>query len=169
MKSRIFMYLFIFSVLLIVFQYVNSKNIIDKYEKDIKIFKSKITDNEKEIAELQEQNFELNYFNIDRNEDALTYFEAQGYDTDQLIPAIIDGLYAMNDYEGEEHPIVPYVSMTDSKLLINKVRVLNHKWIIANFTDGEFWGEIFVTYSIDENNDLKYKLVEYFLYPKVVG
>ena len=169
MKSRIFMYLFIFSVLLIVFQYVNSKNIIDKYEKDIKIFKSKIADNEKEIAELQEQNFELNYFNIDRNEDALTYFEAQGYDTDQLIPAIIDGLYAMNDYEGEEHPIVPYVSMTDSKLLINKVRVLNHKWILANFTDGEFWGEIFVTYSIDENNDLKYKLVEYFLYPKVVG
>ena len=163
------MYLFIFSVLLIVFQYVNSKNIIDKYEKDIKIFKSKIADNEKEIAELQEQNFELNYFNIDRNEDALTYFEAQGYDTDQLIPAIIDGLYAMNDYEGEEHPIVPYVSMTDSKLLINKVRVLNHKWILANFTDGEFWGEIFVTYSIDENNDLKYKLVEYFLYPKVVG
>ena len=68
------MYLFIFSVLLIVFQYVNSKNIIDKYEKDIKIFKSKIADNEKEIAELQEQNFELNYFNIDRNEDALTYF-----------------------------------------------------------------------------------------------
>lgn len=169
MKSRIFMYLFIFSVLLIVFQYVNSKNIIDKYEKDIKIFKSKIADKEKEIAELQEQNFELNYFNIDRNEDALTYFEAQGYDTDQLIPAIIDGLYAMNDYEGEEHPIVPYVSMTDSKLLINKVRVLNHKWILANFTDGEFWGEIFVTYSIDENNDLKYKLVEYFLYPKVVG
>tara|TARA_Y100000815_G_C13213111_1_gene451390 strand:- start:234 stop:725 length:492 start_codon:yes stop_codon:yes gene_type:complete len=163
------MYLFIFSVLLIVFQYVNSKNIIDKYEKDIKIFKSKIAENEKEIAELQEQNFELNYFNIDRNEDALTYFEAQGYDTDQLIPAIVDGLYAMNDYEGEEHPIVPYVSMTDSKLLINKVRVLNHKWILANFTDGEFWGEIFVTYSIDENNDLKYKLVEYFLYPKVVG
>ena len=137
------MYLFIFSVLLIVFQYVNSKNIIDKYEKDIKIFKSKIAENEKEIAELQEQNFELNYFNIDRNEDALTYFEAQGYDTDQLIPAIVDGLYAMNDYEGEEHPIVPYVSMTDSKLLINKVRVLNHKWILANFTDGEFWGEIF--------------------------
>ncbi len=34
MKSRIFMYLFIFSVLLIIFQYVNSKNIIDKYEKD---------------------------------------------------------------------------------------------------------------------------------------
>lgn len=162
------MYLFIFSVLLIVFQYVNSKNIIDKYEKDIKTFKSKIAEKDKDIINLEEEKFELNYFNIDRNEDALTYFEAQGYDTEELIPAIIDGLYSMNDYEGDEHPIVPYVSMTDSKLLINKVRVLNHKWIVANFTDGKYWGEVFLTYSIDENNNLKYKLVEHFLYPKVV-
>lgn len=161
------MYLFIFSVLLIIFQYVNSKSIIDKYEEDIKTFKSKIAENEKVVTALEDQNFELNYFNIDRNEDALSYFEAQGYNTDQLIPAIIDGLYKMNDYEGEEHPIVPYVSMTDSKLLINKIRILNHKWIVANFTDGDFWGEIFVTYSIDEDNNLKYKLVEYFMYPKL--
>ncbi|WP_229720484.1 hydrolase [Winogradskyella helgolandensis] len=167
MKNKILMYLFIFSVLLIVFQYVNSKNIIDKYEEDIVKIKDKVVEKDKAIKALEEQNFELSYFNIDRNEDALTYFEALGYDTEQLIPAIIDGLYNMNDYEGEDHPIVPYVSMTDSKLVINKVRVMNHKWIVANFTDGEFWGEIFVTYSIDENNDLKYKLVEYFLYPKI--
>ena len=167
MKNKILMYLFIFSVLLLIFQYVNSKNIIDKYEEDIVKVKSKISESEKTVKTLEEQNFELSYFNIEGNEDALTYFEAQGFDTEQLIPAIVEGLYDMNDYEGEDHPMVPYVSMTDSKLLINKIRVLNHKWIIANFTDGEFWGEIFVTYSIDENNDLKYKLVEYLMYPKV--
>ncbi len=60
-----------------------------------------------------------------------------------------------------------YVSMTGSKLVINKIRIMNHKWIAANFTDGEYWGEIFVTYSIDENNNLSYKLVEYFMYPKI--
>ena len=167
MKNKILMYLFIFSVLLLIFQYVNSKNIIDKYEEDIVKIKNKVLEKEKTIKALEDQNFELSYFSIDRNEDALSYFEAQGYDTEQLIPAIIEGLYNMNDYEGEDHPIVPYVSMTDSKLVINKVRILNHKWIIANFTDGEFWGEIFVTYTIDENNDLKYKLAEYFLYPKL--
>lgn len=161
------MYLFIFSVLLIIFQYVNSKNIIDKYEGDITTMKSKLKSQEEIILKLEDDNFELSYFNIDRNEDALSYFEAQGYDTDQLIPAIIDGLYNMNNYDGDDHPIVPYVSMTGTKLLINKIRVLNHKWIVANFTDGEFWGEIFLTYTIDENNDLKYKLVEYFLYPKI--
>jgi len=167
MKNKILMYLFIFSVLLLIFQYVNSKNIIDKYEKDIVTMKSKLSKSEKKIEALEEQNFELNYFNIDKNEDALTYFEAQGYDTEQLIPAILDGLYDMNIYEGEEHPIVPYVSMTDSKLLINKARILNHKWIIANFTDGEFWGEIIVSYSIDEKHNLKYELVEYLMYPSI--
>ena len=166
MKSRIFMYLFIFSALLIIFQYVNSKNIIDKYEVDIKKFKSELVEKDATIAMLEDQNFELNYFNIDRNEDAISYFEAQGYNTDDLVPPIKDGLYAMNNYEGDDHPIVPFVSLTDSKLLINKVRVMNHKWIVANFTDGTYWGEIFLTYAIDENNDLKYKLVEYFMYPK---
>ncbi len=161
------MYLFIFSALLIIFQYVNSKNIIDKYEKDIKTFKSQIKTQEETIAGLEEQNFELNYFNIDRNDNALDYFVVQGYDADKLIQAITEGLYNMNDYEGDDHPIVPYVSMTESKMLINKIRIVNHKWILANFTDGEHWGEIFVTYEIDENNDLKYKLAEYLLYPKI--
>lgn len=165
MKNRIFMYLFLFSVLLIVFQYVNSKNIIDKYEKDIQTFKANITELEQKSNELEVQNFELNHFIINGNEDALTFFEDKGYNTEELIPAIVDGLYSMNNYKGEDHPIVPYVSMTDSKMVINKVRILNHKWIIADFTDTENWGEIFVTYEIDENDELKYNLVEYFMYP----
>ncbi|MUU77308.1 hydrolase [Winogradskyella sp. HL2-2] len=161
------MYLFIFTVLLLIFQFVNSKNILDKYEADIVKVKAKLAESEKEVKALEDKNFELSYFDISGNEDALTYFEAEGYDTEQLIPVIIEGLYNMNDYEGDDHPIVPYVSMTDSKLLINKIKVLNHKWIIANFTDGEFWGEIFVSYEIDEENKLKYKLVEYLMYPTI--
>lgn len=165
MKNRIFMYLFLFCVLLIVFQYVNSKNIIDKYEKDIQSYKTTIKNNNEKIQALEDANFELNHFSIYRNEDALTYFEDKGYDTAELIPAIRDGLYSMNNYEGEDHPIVPYVSMTESKMLINNIRILNHKWIIADFTDTENWGEILVSYEIDENNDLKYKLEQYFMYP----
>ncbi|MCA0133502.1 hydrolase [Winogradskyella alexanderae] len=165
MKNRIFMYLFLFSVLLIVFQYVNSKNIIDKYENDIQAYKTNILEQEQRLATLEENNYELAHFNIEGNEAALTYFEDMGYKTEELIPAIIDGLYSMNNYKGEDHPIVPYVSMTESKMVINKVRILNHKWLIADFTDSQNWGEIFVTYEIDENNDLKYKLVEYLMYP----
>lgn len=167
MKNRIFMYLFIFSVLLVIFQYVNSKNILDKYENDINRYKTTVNNQKQVIDSLEAQNFELNYFNIDRNDDALDYFEMQGYNTNTLIPVIKDNLYETNNYDGSEHPIVPYVSMTGTKLVINKVRLLNHKWIVANFTDGKYRGEIFLTYSINENNDLNFKLVESFMYPSL--
>lgn len=36
MKSKLLTYALVFSILLIVFQYVNSKQIIEKYELDIK-------------------------------------------------------------------------------------------------------------------------------------
>ena len=42
MKKNIYLYLLVFSLLVNVFQYVNSKGIIDKYEKNIKKFKAKI-------------------------------------------------------------------------------------------------------------------------------
>jgi hypothetical protein len=42
MKKNILLYLLLFSLLVNVFQYVNSKSIIDKYEKDINNFKTKI-------------------------------------------------------------------------------------------------------------------------------
>jgi len=54
MKEKIYLYLFVFSILVNVFQYVNSKGIIDKYEKDIKKFKAKIEVLEKSEASLLE-------------------------------------------------------------------------------------------------------------------
>jgi hypothetical protein len=36
MKSKLLIYALVFSILLIIFQYINSKQIINKYEVDIK-------------------------------------------------------------------------------------------------------------------------------------
>jgi hypothetical protein len=60
---------------------------------------------------------------------------------------------------------VPYASSEGRKILINTVKMLNHKWIIADFSDGEFWGEILLTYEITADKQLKFTLVESFLYP----
>ena len=54
MKGKIYLYLFLFSILVNVFQYVNSKGIIDKYEKDIKKFKAKIEVLERSEVLIQE-------------------------------------------------------------------------------------------------------------------
>ena len=158
------MYLFIFSVLLILFQYVNSKNVLDKYETDIKSIKETNQVLKDSVSVLEDKVLDLSYFNLEKNEDALTYFENDGYDVSTLIPFLHDELYTLNEVKGE-HPLIPYASSEGRKLIINKIRFLNHKWIIADFSDGEFWGELFIVYDLNEAKELKFRLVESFLYP----
>ena len=164
MKNRIFMYLFIFSVLLVLFQYVNSKNVIDKYEKDITSIKEENILLKDSLTVLEDKILDLSYFNLERNEDALSYLENKGYNVSEFIPFIKDELYTLNEIKGE-HPLIPYGSSEGRKMMINNIKLLNHKWIIADFSDGEFWGEIFLTYEITPEKELKFKLVESFLYP----
>jgi hypothetical protein len=159
------MYLFVFALLLVVFQYVNSKNILDSYDKKYEKNLEKIEVYKDTISNLRDQVLTLSEFKLDQTEAALTYFEERGFNVDELIPFIKDEIYELNLLEGEEHPLIPYASMTGGKMLINSIRLLNHKWIIANFSDGKYWGELFMTYEITEDEQLKFNVIESFLYP----
>ncbi|MBT8286737.1 MAG: hydrolase [Bacteroidia bacterium] len=164
MKKNLYLYLFVFALLLVIFQFINSKNIIEKYETDITSLKEDQKTSKQTIMDLEDQNLDLLYFNLENNDDALTYFERDGYNTAELIPFLKDELYKLNEFK-DDHPLVPYASMTDKPMLINKVRLLNHKWIIADFSDGEYWGEMLLNYEITDDRQLKFKVVESLLYP----
>ncbi|MDO5980451.1 hydrolase [Flavivirga spongiicola] len=164
MKERIFMYLFVFAALLVLFQYVNSKRVFEDLNSKLATQKIALEKYKDSVATLQDDILGVSHFNLDRNEDAISYFENDGYDISELIPFIKDELYKLNEVKGE-HPIVPYAASEGRKMLINTVKMLNHKWIIADFSDGEYWGEIFLTYEITEDKQLKFNLIEYFLYP----
>jgi hypothetical protein len=164
MKSKIFLYLFVFALLLAIFQYVNSKNVFEIYESKLNKADERVEAYKDSIMSLHGEVLDLMYFNLENNDDALSYFESDGYDTAELIPFIKDEIYKLNENK-DEHPLVPYVSMTDGRMLINKVRLLNHKWILADFSDGKHWGELFITYEIIDKKELKFKLVESFMYP----
>ncbi|MEL0456427.1 hydrolase [Flavobacteriaceae bacterium SZ-1-7] len=164
MKQKIFMYLFVFSILLVLFQYMNSKRVFEDVNSKLEKYKALSQKYKDSIAVLENDILELSHFNLYRNEDAISYFERDGYNVDELIPFIKDELYKLNEVKGE-HPIVPYAASEGRKMMINTVKMLNHKWIIADFSDGQYWGEIFLTYQITENRELKFNLVESFLYP----
>ena len=164
MKNKIFLYLFVFALLLVIFQYVNSKNVFEAYESKLNLADERVEAYKDSILSLNDELLDLMYFNLENNDDALSYFERDGYDTSELIPFIKDEIYRLNENK-EEHPLIPYVSMTGSRMLINKVRLLNHKWILADFSDGKHWGELFITYEIVDKKELKFKLVESFMYP----
>ena len=164
MKSKIYLYLFVFTLLLALFLYVNSKSILEKYENDITTIKDQVETYKDSLSSLQDENFSLMYFNLEHNEDALSYFENEEINISSLIPFLKDELYKLNEIKGE-HPLVPYAAMTEGKMMINNIKFLNHKWIIADFSDGKYWGELFLTYEITKDKKLNYKLVEHFLYP----
>lgn len=164
MKQRIFMYLFVFAALLVLFQYVSAKRIFEDIDKKLVTSQTQLIKYKDSVAVLRNDIMELSHFNLDRNEDAISYFEDAGYEIDELIPFIKDELYKLNEAKGE-HPIIPYAASEGRKMLLNTVKMLNHKWIIADFSDGEYWGEIFLTYEITNEKELKFNLVEYFLYP----
>ena len=71
--------------------------------------------------------FENVYFSLDTNEEALVYFEDLDFPVTSA--RIKDALYDTN-LLGEEESLVPYAQM-GGKFLINKIKVLNHKWVIA--------------------------------------
>ena len=73
----------------------------------------------------------------------------------------------LNVYETEDHPLVPYASMSGQKMLIDQIRMLNHKWIIASFTDGKYWGEMLLEYevaTVEEEKQLRFNLIAHTLY-----
>ncbi|NJX15186.1 hydrolase [Tamlana crocina] len=164
MKQKIFMYLFVFSILLVFFQFMNSKHVFEDMNQKLGTYKALSKKYKDSVAVLQDEILELSHFNLYRNEDAISYFENDGYNIDELIPFIKDELYKLNEVKGQ-HPIVPYAASEGRKMMINTVKMLNHKWIIADFSDGEYWGEIFLTYELTPERELKFNLVEYFLYP----
>ncbi|MBD0822786.1 hydrolase [Aestuariibaculum marinum] len=164
MKQRIFMYLFVFAMLLVLFQFVNSKRVFEDMNQNIGDYKEQLQQYKDSLVSMQHDITDLSHFNFNRNEDAISYFENQGYNVSELVPVIKDELYKLNEVKGE-HPIVPYAASEGKRMMINTIKLLNHKWIIADFTDGKYWGEMFLTYYINENQQIEFNVVESFLYP----
>lgn len=162
MKNKIILYLFIFSVLMLLFMYMNQKRIYENQEAKITELKEKVAFCEDENQALNQQNFDLNYFTLLGNDNAMTYFENYGLEADFMQEMVTEQIYNQNNVEGD-NPLVPYVGM-EGKMRINKVRFLNHRWVIADFTDGRHWGEMLLEYDLDENNDLTLRTLSSLLY-----
>ncbi|MEW7280247.1 hypothetical protein ABW636_16775 [Aquimarina sp. 2201CG1-2-11] len=164
MRNKIFLYLFIFALLFILFQFMNAKKAKESYDAKIENLKTNITKKEATIDSLYTTNMDLTYFSLESNEDAANYFQELGYQPDRLALTISDQIIGQNK-AGKDNPIIPFVGM-EGNMSVNKVRLLNHKWIIADFTDGVYWGELFITYEVREDGVVDFEVEKSFLYPK---
>jgi hypothetical protein len=143
---------------------MNSKKAKESYDTKIENLNTRITAKEATIDSLISVNLDLTYFSLDSNEDAASYFEEMGYDANKLALTISDQIISQNK-AGKDNPIIPFVGM-EGNMTINKVRLLNHKWIIADFTDGVYWGELFIIYEVKEGGVIDFEVEKSFLYPR---
>ena len=161
MKRSIFMYLFLFAVLWIIFQFVQVKKVSQDYEQRITKTVTQLGQALDSVKSLGDRVNEVDYFSLIENEKAYDYFFNDGYDVDSLALKVQDGLIEKNTVDG--NPMVPYIA-TDNPFQVNRVHLLNHRWIIADFSDGSRWGEILVRYFINEDGSIDYEPSESVIY-----
>jgi hypothetical protein len=157
------MYLFFFAVLFILFQYMNEKTIFESQENKISSLTNRLSESDSITDALKDEIAEFNYFSLSGNENAITYLENLGFDAEEVEHMVSEAIYESN-FGAEQNPLVPMESQ-DGKMRINKVKFLNHRWVIADFTDGKYWGEVVIDYFFDEKNQLLLTPISSVLYP----
>ena len=159
MQNKILIYILVFTSLILIFLSINYTKISSLNESNSRILKKKIDSLENQYKLLNKQFKDEIYFSIIDNQDAQAYFN--DIDVDSLVSYIRDELYEKN-FNKNSDSFVP-VSNAKNKYLINKVKILNHKWIIADFSNGSRWGEMWIEYQLN-GNEVTFDIKDYFLY-----
>ena len=100
------MYLFIFALLVVLFQYVNTKNYVKANDGQLKSLKEKNIRMKDSLALLNNQLNDFIMFDFRYNQEAKDYYYNRNINTDSLITLIENELYDLTDVPGE-HPLIP--------------------------------------------------------------
>lgn len=161
MKKSLFLYLFIIAVLMNIFtyKYFTSKESAEKKPEVAKDTK-KVNDS---IALLTDQLYDANYFSLEANDRAQNYLNQS--DINAFAEKVKQALLAYNDSpEGNQY--TDQVKMGEQKFIISKVKLLNHRWIIASYSNGKLWGEVMLKYFINDDQTVSFEIMNSYLYPE---
>ena len=162
MKKKIYLYLFVFASLIALYLFVSNTNMQKVKEDRIERLESQVVRLNDSVESAQLRALEMQYFSLENNDDALAY-----YDHLKLKDAsryIADKLLETNEAIGD-NPLIPYEGM-EGDFKINKIKLLNHKWILADFSDGKYWGELLITYELKDDLGVDFTLTDHLLYTR---
>ncbi|TXK74749.1 hydrolase [Mesonia sp. HuA40] len=101
-------------------------------------------------------------FTLQSNDKARMYVEDLGFEATELAQLLEQKIVGANAID-QDNPYVPYQGL-NGVMRINSVKVLNHKWVIAEFTDGTYWGEVLLNYFINEDQTIDIEMNNGLLY-----
>ncbi|WP_228914918.1 hypothetical protein [Salinimicrobium sediminilitoris] len=158
------MYLFVFTILLAVIFYANGTKLVESKDQEIEALREQLEEQKSSVDNVAETTLQEDTFSLVSNEEALSYLENRGFDPAEIINKVEEALISRNTAE-EDNELIPYEGM-NGPFRINKVKLLNHKWAIASFTDGSFWGDLLVSFEIDEEGKVEVFPEKALLYPQ---
>lgn len=166
MRKSLFLYLFILAVLMNIFTYMyfSKKTTFEEaqFEKTNTKYKDSLNSVMIKLAD-------ANYFSLENNQNAQNYFDNDDSQKfipyEKLIPYVTEKLMEQND-NPKGNSLTGQDQLGPQKFIINKAKVLNHRWIIADYNDGEYWGEVLLKYFINEDETVSFETIQSILYPK---
>lgn len=161
-----FLYLFILAVLMNVFTFTYYEKRANFEESQ---FKKTNANYKNKLAVANEKLTDANYFSLENNQNAQDYFDNSNAKKillyDKLIPFVKEQLLNFND-NPKGNPFTGQDQLGNQKFIINKVKILNHRWIIADYNDGQFWGEVLLKYFVNEDGTISFEIIKSLLYQK---
>ena len=162
MKKNIFLYLFVFAALIALYATVSSSRKLGQRDGEVESLQQTVSQMEDSLRQARLDLLDMQYFSLENNDDALAYYEH----LDLAYPAryVADKLLETNEQRGD-NPLVPYEGM-ENDFKINKIKVLNHQWILADFSDGKFWGELLLEYRLKDDLGVDFTVIDHLLYTR---
>lgn len=160
MKKQLFLYLFICALMVNLFTYMYYNKGFSFLENRYDKLNKRTTIEKDSLSNLL---FDANKFSLENNDNAQNYFD--GKDVNKIIKKVNDALLNFNDAK-EGNKFTGQVTMGSQKFIINKIKVLNHRWIIADYSDGTLWGEVLLKFFVNKDDIISFEIIETQLYPK---
>jgi hypothetical protein len=143
---------------------MNEKKIFEDQDNKIKSLTIKTVESDSILDSMKSKLMDENYFTLLGNDNAMTYLEKKGVEAIDIQNRVTNAILDRNA-EKDGNSLVPYAGI-EGEMRINKIKFLNHRWVIADFTDGEYWGEMIFEYFVNEDKSIDLTTLSSVLYTK---
>lgn len=114
----------------------------------------------KDSLELYKKLFaEAAYFSIDQNENAQNEFSPN--QVENVMSKVVQDFADLNQQEGG-NPLLPQNLGSTAK--VNRMSVINHKWLIIDFYNDSFAGEALIRYDFVPNETTEFTVIDTVIY-----
>ena len=159
MRNKIIQYLLIFISLIALYLFVSDMNKSEAFAVSQERMSKRVDTLKDSITQLVVEQTDNAYFSLAVNLDAQQAH--LDFSPEELQNIFQDYILLSNDNSKGN----PLLSSLGSDWIINKIHVVNHQWILADFTNGTQWGDALFQYQVKANGKPRLRLLNYVMYP----